>query len=537
MIWAAGMALPCRAQETTAPAASVTSADATTAPASTPAAATRAVGVVFHDANGNRRFDEGEQPLPDVRVSNGREIVRTDAQGRYELPVDDDTILFVIKPRGWRTPLSSDMLPQFYYIHKPAGSPPSKYPGVAPTGPLPASVDFPLYPQKEPEVFKAIFFGDTQPRDAVEVHYMYHDVVEQLIGTDASFGVTLGDVAFDNLDTYEIQNRGIALIGIPWYNVIGNHDLNRSARTDADSDETFHRVFGPNYYSFDYGSVHFIALDDVEWTRPEESDRGTYRGALDADQLEFVRRDLEMIPPDQMVVLMMHIPLVYVDNRQELYRLIENRPLCVSISGHTHYQEHRFITREDGWMGPEPHHHIINVTVCGSWWSGAKDELGIPHATMSDGAPNGYSIMTFDGKTYDWEFVAARRPASHQMHIWAPETWTPTADEPTTEVLVNVFGGSERSMVEMRVEPGEVWTRLEKVARVDPFLEQAREREKVEGTAGHHPLPKGIRSPHLWRGLLPENLPAGTHRISVRTRDMFGKVYQAERLIRVPEEK
>ena len=35
-----------------------------------------------------------------------------------------NTILFVIKPRGWRTPLTDDMLPQFYYIHKPHGSPP-----------------------------------------------------------------------------------------------------------------------------------------------------------------------------------------------------------------------------------------------------------------------------------------------------------------------------------------------------------------------------------------------------------------------------
>src|SRR5690606_24329289 len=62
-------------------------------------------GLVFHDSNGNRRFDEGEKPLKGIRVSNGRDIVKTDDEGRYELPVDDDTIVFVIKPRGWRTPL------------------------------------------------------------------------------------------------------------------------------------------------------------------------------------------------------------------------------------------------------------------------------------------------------------------------------------------------------------------------------------------------------------------------------------------------
>ena len=55
--------------------------------------------------------------------------------------------------------------------------------------------DFPLRPQKEPEKFRAILFGDTQPSTQKEVDYMAHDVVEELIGTDASFGVTLGDVA------------------------------------------------------------------------------------------------------------------------------------------------------------------------------------------------------------------------------------------------------------------------------------------------------------------------------------------------------
>ena len=37
--------------------------------------------------------------------------------------LDDDAIVFVIKPRGWRTPLSAERLPQFYYIHAPEGTP------------------------------------------------------------------------------------------------------------------------------------------------------------------------------------------------------------------------------------------------------------------------------------------------------------------------------------------------------------------------------------------------------------------------------
>src|SRR5690606_2514138 len=162
---------------------------------------------------------------------------------------------------------------------------------------------------------------------------------------------------------------------------------------------------------------------------------------------------LELIPHDQMVVLMMHIPLDDTEDAQDIYRLIEQRPFCISISGHTHYQEHRFITKEDGWRGPEPHHHIVNVTVCGSWWSGVPDERGIPHTLMRDGSPNGYSLITFNGTEYELEFVPVGRPRDFQMQIYAPEELA-VAAVPQTEILVNVFAGSEKSKVELRVDKG-----------------------------------------------------------------------------------
>ena len=58
-----------------------------------------------------------------------------------------------------------------------------------------------------------------------ELRHLARDVVEELIGTDAKFGVTLGDIMFDDLSLFEANNALIALIGIPWYNVIGNHDI------------------------------------------------------------------------------------------------------------------------------------------------------------------------------------------------------------------------------------------------------------------------------------------------------------------------
>jgi hypothetical protein len=493
-------------------------------------------GTVFHDANGNRRFDRGEQPRPGVRVSNGRDIVTTDENGRYELPVEDDTMVFVIKPRGWMTPLSEEMLPRFYYIHKPKGSPESNYAGVDPTGPMPTAIDFPLYPQEEPEEFHAILFGDTQPRDQQEVDWIAHDVVEELIGTDASFGVTLGDVAFDDLNMMEPLNRTIALLGIPWYNVMGNHDINYDSATRKNANETFERVYGPSYYSFDYGPVHFLVLDNIEWRINPESGRGSYRGGIGEDQLEFVRTDLAQIPEDQLVVLMMHIPIIDTHDRHGLYRLIEQRPFCISISGHTHHHEHVWITREDGWEGPEPHHHIINVTVCGSWWSGAPDERGIPHTTMADGAPNGYSIISFDGTDYQLEFRAAGRPADYQIEIDAPEVLSPSRLA-GTRVSANVFNGSEKSVVEMKVGGG-AWQAMQQTREVDPKFQRVVEHEArlLENEPAWRKLPKAKPSSHLWKLSLPEDLPPGTHLIEVRARLNERQVYVARRVLRVRAE-
>lgn len=502
-----------------------------------------AKGIVFEDLNGNRVRDENEPGLAGIKVSNGDDIVTTDETGRYEIPIGDDTILFVIKPRGYMTPVNDDFLPQFYYIHKPAGSPPEfKYAGVAPTGPLPDSVDFPLAKRAEPDKFRALIFGDTQPRDIAEVEYMAHDVIAQVIaneGHGAALGVTLGDIVFDDLDVMKPHNQAIAMIGIPWYNVIGNHDLNYDAQDDEHSDETFERIYGPAYYSFDHGPTHFLVLDDVTWVGANGDQPGRYFGGLGEKQMRFIKNDLAMIPEDQLVVLMMHIPLTAVEDRQELYRLIEQRPAAVSLSAHTHFMEHRFIGEEDGWQGPEKHHHVINVTVCGSWWRGRKDERGIPHATMSDGGPNGYSIMEFDGADYSLDFRAAGRPAEYQMNIYAPESVKP-GDVSNTEIIVNVFAGSEKTRCEMRVGTERTrneatWVEMRQSRMADPAFVAEKERELQLQNKDWKDLPKPYETPHIWSGMLPAVSGVGTHVIEVRATWPDGTAHTSYRLFRVEE--
>lgn len=494
--------------------------------------ADEARGVVFEDHDRDGLRDPGEDGIAGVGVSNGREIVMTDANGRYQLPVDHDTLLFVIKPRNWMTPTTSEGLPRFYYNHKPDGSPQLAYAGVAPTGPLPESVDFGLFRRPEGERFRIVLFGDPQPRDRKEIDYIAQDIVSELVGVEAAFGVSVGDLVYDDLSLFEPLVGVTGQVGIPWYNVLGNHDMNFDAPNDRLSDESFERVYGPPYYSFNHGPVHFVVLDDVHWPEPVEGEKRNYSAGLGRQQLEFLRNDLKHVDHDQRVVLMFHIPIQDLREKDELFALLKPFKNVLLLAGHYHFHKHMFFGPEDGWHGENPLHQLIAVTACGSWWTGAPDEMGIPHTTMRDGAPNGYSFIDFDGSDYVITFKAARRPASHQMLIDAPpEVEAVIAHR--HEVYVNVFNGSERSTVEMRLGDKGEWRKMDKYDREDPYYLLAKQAEASQQPPRGRKLPGAIKSPHMWHAMLPKDPEKGWQLLHVRTTDMHGRTYTDQRVIRV----
>jgi hypothetical protein len=101
-------------------------------------------GVVFHDANGDSRFNSGEAGIEGVRVSNGLDWVMTDASGAYEIAVRPDMNLTIVQPADWRVPVDTRQVPQFFYIHKPGGTPQDlRYGGLPDTGPAPAAASAP----------------------------------------------------------------------------------------------------------------------------------------------------------------------------------------------------------------------------------------------------------------------------------------------------------------------------------------------------------------------------------------------------------
>lgn len=497
---------------------------------------TFATGLVFHDVNGNAKRDKGEPGLPGIRVSNGRDVVETDAKGHYRISVDVDTVLFILKPSNWTSPLNAYNLPLYYHTHRPLGSPQHlKYAGVPATGPLPTSVDFPLIKQKEARRFHVLVLADPQIGNLRQLELFQSDVLPELISSDAAFGVTLGDIAWNDLSWFEAVNRAISHVGIPWYNVVGNHDIN----FDHTKPETFIRHYGPPWYAFDYGMVHFIVLQNAR-SRGDETDR-RFLNDFGPDQLEFVRNDLRGVPKERLVVLLAHASLSSTlrSNASEvrtLFSLLKGRRHVLAISGHHHRNLYHWFGAAEHWPNEEPLYERVVGAVSGNWWRGALDEWGIPMSMMRDGTPQGYFVFSFDENRWSYRFKATRRPAEYQMHIYLPSTIR--ADEiDQSQVLVNVYAGNDRSRTEMRVDKGK-WTRMKRVDRADPYYErlydlQTRFKREYKRLPGAEIRGKPARVTHLWQAPLPDDLTPGSHLVEVRSTDMFDQTWTSHRVFSV----
>ncbi|MEM1128677.1 MAG: calcineurin-like phosphoesterase family protein [Bacteroidota bacterium] len=350
------------------------------------------------------RVESSGRGLGGVRVSDGTTVVATQPDGTYELIADAlQPFVFVSLPAGYALPQNPTGTARFYQpLHTDQEE-------------LEASFALEALPGGD-EVHRFVVLADTQMQNAFEVGRYLQETVPDVQATLAAaepmptFGVGCGDMLFDDLTLFPDYEEGVQQMGVPFFQVVGNHDIEFDARSDVHAADTFRRHFGPTYYSFDRGAVHYVVLDDVLWHG------GGYLGYLDEQQLTWLEQDLAFVEAGRTVVVFHHIPALStrfrreggqrpqpnnaIMNRDVLYRMLEPYTAHL-IAGHTHEKEHVF----EGGV-----HGHVSGAACGAWWSGD---------ICWDGTPNGYDVFTARGEELQWQYKSTGHDLTHQLRTYA----------------------------------------------------------------------------------------------------------------------
>ncbi|MDT8341789.1 MAG: calcineurin-like phosphoesterase family protein [Longimicrobiales bacterium] len=442
----------------------------------------------------------GGRGLAGVAVTDGFQVVATASDGSYQMVTRADRpFVYLTLPAGYRIPAGPGVVARF---HQPLS------PDAA--GEAVASFDLETLPGGD-ERHTVLALPDIQTETAWEMARFHAETVPDLRATAAAaagpvLGVSVGDIMFDDLSLYPEYERGVAQVGGPFFQVVGNHDLDFQGRGDEASTATFSRRFGPRYYSFDRGAVHYVVLDDVLW-------HGSgYIGYLGYDQLAWLEADLARVEPGKPVVVFLHIPAlgsrherdgrtrpgdsVSVTNREILFRLLEPFRAHL-VSGHTHENDHL-------WHGAL--HEHVSGTVCGAWWSGD---------ICADGTPNGYSVYEVAGEEVRWRYQATGMPADYQMRLY-PRGADAHAPE---EMVANVWDADERWTV-VWYENGQRRGRMARRQGLDP-------RAVAEHSGPDRPRHRPWVDPYPTRHLYYAPVPPGHGALSVEATDPFGQVYRA----------
>lgn len=504
----------------------------------------KAIGFVFEDKNLNHIRDKKERGIKGVGVSNGSDVVLTDERGRYELPVGNDDIIFVIKPAGYQVALNSENLPQSYYIHKPLGSPEwLKYKGVAPTGKLPRSIDFALHQQIEDDQFKILVLGDPQVLDKKELGYFQKSILSEVAQVgDVAFGLTLGDMVQENLGLNSDYKKLVASLKLPWYNVLGNHDLNMDSAIDSLHDETFEADFGPASYSFNYGKAHFIILDNNLYPDPRGR-KGLWAG-YSKKQLRFIENDLKQVSKEQLIILANHIQMNIVNensfrkaDRQQLFDLFKGYNNVLVMSAHTHNNQQFFYTKENGWPNETPLHEYNVGATCGNWYSGKINDRGVAEATMSDGTPVGFVTLHISGNQYKADYKVSGKPKDYQIGLFHRKVMSTIWWEGRGRIYANFFMGHKGSKVEYRIDDAD-WKPMRFISEPDPAYIAELYRWDTADTLlpGRRPT-EAADCTHLWWAPLTNDRALGAHTIEVRAKDDYGRVFVRKSSFRIEDSK
>ena len=349
--------------------------------------------------------DDNGKPLSQVAVTDGTNIVWTNRAGEYRLESTREAMFVYISiPAGYEIP-AADNMALFYKVIKPVS-------GVF-------SAHFELHKMKQDDNrHYAIVWADPQINNKEEAGQLQATAVPdtkklamQLSKTAPVHGIAAGDLSWDAAPIIPEYRKAIRETGIPFFQVLGNHDMDINVRSDEQSDSTFRKSMGPTWYSFNRGKAHYIVLDNVFYY----ADGYNYMGYITEKQFRWLEQDLRAVKPGALVFVSMHIsaytnekartkaaadlPGDVTMNRRFLYSLLKPYQAHF-LTGHTHYNENII------------HDNIyehIHAAVCGTWWVSPL---------CGDGTPRGYGVYEIKGDSVSWYYKTVGKERDYQMRVY-----------------------------------------------------------------------------------------------------------------------
>lgn len=448
--------------------------------------------------------DESGVPVKGVVVSDGVSVTVTDADGHYSMPYDraSGRFVWVSTPSGYRnaTFRGEDCFFQDLTSDK-------------------KQYDFTIVKNTlDDNLHRAVAFADPQIQDTLDLVPFagrVEDMQEHVAGFKNdiyTIGICLGDMVGWQHPLYPRITGKIATVGMDMRYVIGNHDMTNWGRSYETSFREYEKFFGPTYYSFNVGKVHYIVLDDCFYVGRDYF----YIGYVDEIQLKWLEKDLALTPKDHKLVICTHIPTTIgkedrdrfrydiigdnLCNKPAFYKMIEDYDAII-WSGHMHTNTNFEIgggKGKDGLM----EHNLGGF--CGTWWCGT---------VCVDGCPPGYKVYTFDGTDIEWYYKSCGYSPDFQAKAYFDH-----ADYPGLAVA-HVWDCDSAWKVEYW-EDGVKVCDMERFSGKDPVAKAEfadPSQYKISWVACYP-------SPNLFKA--PYNAQAKTH--EVRITDRFGKEHIIE---------
>jgi len=180
--------------------------------------------------------------IKDAVVSDGYTVITTDSKGRYEInPHPAATNIFISTPSGYEFK-NRDGIANHY--HSLAGIDRK-------------NADFELTAlNQDDNEHQFIIWADPQVKNQKDVDKMMTqsvpDVQKWAAASGAGallHGITVGDIVWDELQLFPAYNAAVKKMGIPFFQCLGNHDMDYNKGGDETSDHTFQQHYGPTHYS------------------------------------------------------------------------------------------------------------------------------------------------------------------------------------------------------------------------------------------------------------------------------------------------